>query len=88
MPVQTTFNETIRAGIPGMINRMVDFNTITRLAPWKMAHPRSNDAYLVTANRKPCRNPRSHSTSSAADRRILDVEHEHAQRLLEGGGSP
>jgi len=28
--VQTTFPETIREGIHGMINRMVDFNTVTR----------------------------------------------------------
>lgn len=30
MPVQTAFPETIRQGIPGMVNRMVDFNTVTR----------------------------------------------------------
>ena len=28
--VQSTFPETMRQGIPGMINRMVDFNTVTR----------------------------------------------------------
>jgi hypothetical protein len=32
MPVQTTFNETIRQGLPGMINRMVDYNAVTRSA--------------------------------------------------------
>lgn len=30
MPIQTTFSETIRAGIPGMVNRMVDYNAISR----------------------------------------------------------
>ena len=30
MPVQTTFPEQMRQGIPGMVNRMVDFNTVTR----------------------------------------------------------
>ena len=30
MPVQTTFPETMRQGVPGMINNMVDFNTISR----------------------------------------------------------
>lgn len=32
MPVQTTFSETMRAGVPGMVNRMVDFNSVTRSA--------------------------------------------------------
>jgi len=30
MPVQTTFPETMKQGLPGMINRMVDFNTVSR----------------------------------------------------------
>ena len=30
MPVQTTFNETMRQGVPGMVNRMVDYNAVTR----------------------------------------------------------
>ena len=30
MPVQTTFPETMRQGFPGMVNRMVDFNSVTR----------------------------------------------------------
>jgi hypothetical protein len=30
MPVQTTFSETIRQGLPGMVNRMVDYNAISR----------------------------------------------------------
>ena len=51
-----------------------DFDTITRLPPWKMAHPGGNDAYLVTANRQPCRDPRSDSSSSSADRRVLVTE--------------
>jgi hypothetical protein len=32
MAVQTTFNEYIRQGIPGMINSMVDYNAVTRSA--------------------------------------------------------
>jgi hypothetical protein len=27
---QTTFSETIRAGVPGMVNRMVDYNAVSR----------------------------------------------------------
>lgn len=30
MVIQTTFPETMRVGIPGMINRQVQFNTVTR----------------------------------------------------------
>jgi hypothetical protein len=30
MPVQTTFPETMRQGFPGMVNRMVDYNAVTR----------------------------------------------------------
>lgn len=30
--VQSTFNEHMRAGVPGMINRMVDYNAVTRSA--------------------------------------------------------
>ena len=30
MPVQTTFPETMKQGVPGMINRMVDYNAVTR----------------------------------------------------------
>lgn len=32
MPVQTTFPETMRQGLPGMVNRMVDYNEVTRSA--------------------------------------------------------
>jgi hypothetical protein len=30
MPVQTTFSETIREGLPGMINRQVAYNAVSR----------------------------------------------------------
>jgi hypothetical protein len=30
MPVQTVFSPTLRAGIPGMVNRMVDYNAVSR----------------------------------------------------------
>jgi hypothetical protein len=30
MPVQTTFSENIRQGLPGMVNRMVDYNAVSR----------------------------------------------------------
>lgn len=30
MPVQTTFTETMRQGLPGMVNRMVDYNAVSR----------------------------------------------------------
>lgn len=30
MPVQTTFPETMREGVAGMVNRMVDYNAVTR----------------------------------------------------------
>jgi len=30
MPVQTTFPETMRQGVPGMVNRMVDYNAVSR----------------------------------------------------------
>jgi hypothetical protein len=32
MPVQTAFPEQIRQGLPGFVNRMVDFNSVTRTA--------------------------------------------------------
>src|SRR4029077_13920112 len=30
MAIQTTFPETMKAGLPGMINRMVDYNAVSR----------------------------------------------------------
>ena len=32
MPTQTTFNEQMRQGLPGFVNRMVDYNAVTRTA--------------------------------------------------------